>query len=174
MEVVGDTEQSIDDNEIVISSEDEEDDVNVENPEDALEVDLAEADDEENQDEAESGENVDSNAQRADQTTSTKSRASTCPLDLPISVVRRIMKSAAPHRRFTPEFIAAFARSAGAFALYLLSASQDASVDAGRSTIRPVEVINGLIACGFPELAEETRISMGLGLITNKKIKRRR
>jgi histone H3/H4 len=91
-----------------------------------------------------------------------KLRAPTCPLDLPLSVVRRIMKSVAGNRRFTPELISALSRCAGVFALYLLSACQDASVASDRNTIRPVEVVRGLIACGFPEVAEEARIAMGL------------
>jgi hypothetical protein len=91
-----------------------------------------------------------------------KSRAPTCPLDLPLSVVRRIMKSVAGNRRFTPELISALSRCAGVFGLYLLSASQDASVASNRNTIRPIEVVRGLIACGFPEVAEEARIAMGL------------
>ena len=53
-------------------------------------------------------------------------------------------------------------RCAGVFALYLLSASQDATVASGRNSIRPVEVVRGLIACGFPEIAEEARIALDL------------
>ena len=93
---------------------------------------------------------------------SSKSRTAACPLDLPISVVRRIMKSAAGNRRVTPELISAMSRCAGVFALYLLSASQDATVASGRNSIRPVEVVRGLIACGFPEIAEEARIALDL------------
>lgn len=85
------------------------------------------------------------------------------PLDLPIAVVRRLMKSGAPNKRFTPDFIGAVSRCAGAFGLYLLSASQEAGSDAGKSTLRPVDVLEGLLRCGFPELAEEARISLGYG-----------
>jgi histone H3/H4 len=103
--------------------------------------------------------------------TSRKSRGPTCPLDLPIAVVRRIMKSAAPSRRFTPDLITGFARCAGVYGLYLLSACQEAAIESGRTTIRPIEVINGLAACGFPELAEETRLSMGISISTKRKKK---
>ena len=91
-----------------------------------------------------------------------KPRGSTCPLDLPISVVRRIMKGVAGNRRFTPELISALSRCAGVFALYVLSASQDAAVASSRFTIRPIEVIRALIDCGFPEIAEEARIAMDI------------
>ena len=90
-------------------------------------------------------------------------------MDLPIAVTRRIMKAAAANRRLTPELIGACARSAGVFALYLLSACQDAATDAGRTTIRPIEVVQGLLACGFPELAEEVRVSMNIQMVSKKK-----
>ena len=173
MEVVTEEQENrpVKESEEVVSSEGEdEEEADMQEDEDAAEVDLAEAEVEDEDDQPGASENVDPNTLPTE-TASIKSRAPTCPLDIPISVVRRIMKSAAPNRRFTPELISAFARSAGTFALYLLSATQDAAIESSRSTIRPVEVINGLISCGFPELAEETRIAMGLGNITNKKKK---
>ena len=143
---------------------------------DVGEVDLAAAEEEDDAspkagDDAEAGENVDPNTESSAVARMAKSRAPTCPLDLPFSVVRRLMKSASPNKRFTPELISAFARSAGAFALYLLSACQDAAVDTDRTTIRPVEVINGLLACGFPELAEEALVAMGISANYGKKKK---
>ena len=105
-----------------------------------------------------SEENKDPNAS-AGEARPRKARAPSCPLDVPFSVVRRIMKGAAPNKRFTPELIAAFARGAGTFGLYLLSACQEAALAADRSTIRPIEVVNGLMACGFPEIAEEARVA---------------
>lgn len=101
-----------------------------------------------------------------------KSRSPTCPLDVPFSVVRRIMKGAAPNKRFTPELVAAFARGAGTFGLYLLSACQEAASEADRSTIRPLEVVNGLIACGFPELAEEARVTLKIAVKQKPKSKK--
>jgi histone H3/H4 len=105
-----------------------------------------------------------------------KIRAPTCPLDLPISVVRRIMKTANPNKRFTPDLIAAFARCSGAFALFLLSACQEAATEAGRTTIEPAKVITGLVACGFPEIAEEARLAMGISAaaLTGRKKKGKR
>ena len=129
------------------------------------EVDLA--DEEDLEDEGAVSMDGDENANPNDSGPATepvrvKSRAATCPLDIPFSVVRRIMKSAAPTKRFTPELITAFSRSAGTFGLYLLSACQEAAQESGRNTIRPVEVVSGLIACGFPELAEEARVLLGI------------
>ena len=100
-----------------------------------------------------------------------KQRAPTCPLDLPFSVVRRIMKAAAPQKRFTPDLIAAFARGGGAFALFLLSACQESTETTGKTTIRPTDVINGLKACGFPELAEEVRVHLNITVVKPKKKK---
>lgn len=100
-----------------------------------------------------------------------KQRAPACPLDLPFSVVRRIMKAAAPQKRFTPDLIAAFARGGGAFALFLLSACQESTETTGKTTIRPTDVINGLIACGFPELAEEVRVHLNITVVKPKKKK---
>lgn len=91
-----------------------------------------------------------------------RSKANPSPLDLPQAVVRRLMKSSAPSKRFTPELIAAVSRAAGTFGLYLLSASQESGHEAGKSTLRPVDVLEGLLKCGFPELAEEARIGLGL------------
>ena len=136
-----------------------------------LEADDEIALDEDSTEENDEGTNhvTDENAPGESNTSSTapavssgKSRGSTCPLDLPISVVRRIMKSAAGNRRVTPELISAMSRCAGVFALFLLSASQDATVASGRNSIRPLEVVRGLIACGFPEIAEEARIALDL------------
>jgi hypothetical protein len=81
------------------------------------------------------------------------------------------MKSACPNKRFTPELITAFARSGGAFALYLLSACQEAAVLADKPTIGPAAVLSGLITCGFPELAEEARLSMGISMGGGRKKK---
>ena len=103
-----------------------------------------------------------------------RQRAPTCPLDLPISVVRRIMKNACPNKRFSPELIATFSRVGGAFALYLLSACQEATLESKKATIDPVRVIEGLSACGFPELAEEARIAMGISISSGKKKKGKR
>jgi histone H3/H4 len=102
-----------------------------------------------------------------------RQRAPPCPLDLPFAVVRRLMKAATPQKRFTPELIAAFARGGGAFGLYLLSACQEAAESSGKSTIRPVDVVNGLNACGFPELAEEIRVSMNILVVVSKKKSKR-
>lgn len=97
-----------------------------------------------------------------------RSRPATCPLDLPIAVTRRILKSAST-KRITPDLLSACARAGGVFALYLLSASQDAATDSGRSTIRPLEIIEGLVSCGFPEIAEEVRVSMNIDVRKKKK-----
>lgn len=120
----------------------------------------------------ENGDEDNENAPRGGDAPVQKVRGSTCPLDLPISVVRRIMKSASGNRRFTPELISAMSRCAGVFALFLLSASQEATLASGRNSIRPVEVVRGLIACGFPEIAEEARIALDLkssDIFTRKK-----
>ena len=98
-----------------------------------------------------------------------RQRAAVCPLDIPMAVTRRLMKSAAGTKRFTPDLIAACSRSAGAFALYLLSASQEAAAASKRTTLRPIEVIEGLLACGFPELAEEVRVSLNVVMTKKKK-----
>ena len=102
-----------------------------------------------------------------------KQRTPPCPLDLPFSVVRRLMKAATPQKRFTPELISAFARGGGAFGLYLLSACQESADSSGKTTIRPVDVVNGLSACGFPELAEEIRVSMNISVVASKKKSKR-
>ena len=146
--------------------------------EDVVEVDLAdeeEAGEEPEDTEAALDENADPNTGAApDEARAPKSRAPTCPLDLPMSVVRRIMKSAAPNKRFTPDMISALSRSAGTFGLYLLSACQEAAQETGRNTIRPLEVVNGLIACGFPELAEEVRVTLSISTAGKRSKKTRR
>lgn len=148
------------------SSESEDDEVDLEEMNDEGEVDVAGeggADDENMI--GHPSENMDPNLPTR------KSRSATCPLDVPFSVVRRIMKAAAPNKRFTPELVAAFARGAGTFGLYLLSACQEAASEAERSTIRPLEVVNGLIACGFPELAEEARVTLKIAVKPKPKSK---
>jgi len=166
-------------------SSDDDDEIDLDNDdieEDEVDLDAEDEDEPAGDDTARAHENLDpaDNSEasasanpeaQAPNSTVHKPRTPTCPLDLPISVVRRIMKSAAPNRRLTPDLITAFARCAGVYGLYLLSACQEASVDTNRTTIRPIEVINGLIACGFPELAEETRISMGITITSKKKKK---
>lgn len=98
-----------------------------------------------------------------------RARNPSCPLDLPFSVVRRIMKAAAPQKRFTPELISAFSRSGGTFGLYLLSACQEAAESSGKSTIRPVDVLSGLKSCGFPELADEVQVLLNIANVKPKK-----
>ena len=105
-------------------------------------------------------------------TSMTKQRAPACPLDLPFSVVRRLMKAAAPQKRFTPDMISAFSRGGGVFGLYLLSACQEAAETTGKRTIRPIDVVTGLSASGFPELAEEVRVALNIPMNSKKKGKR--
>lgn len=140
--------------------------------EESAEVDLAE-EEVRNDDENEAPfDNREPNAAPASEAVASfKQRAPTCPLDLPVSVVRRIMKAAAPQKRFTPDLISAFARGGGAFALYLLSACQESTETTGKTTIRPTDVINGLKACGFPELAEEVRVHLNITVVKPKKKK---
>jgi histone H3/H4 len=156
------------------------------NSDDGLEVileDEVDLDIEESKADAENLPDVSEEAENADPTISANSlsagrslssKGPSCPLDLPISVVRRIMKSACPSKRFTPELISTFSRVGGAFGLYLLSACQDATTEARKSTIEPIRIIEGLLACGFPELAEEARIAMGISMSRGKKKKGKR
>ncbi len=75
-----------------------------------------------------------------------KLKRETCPLDVPIAQVRRIVKSAVPTRRLTAEFLSALSRSAGAFALYLLAVSQDATSIRGKQTsMSPIHFLYILI-----------------------------
>lgn len=83
------------------------------------------------------------------------------------------MKAAAPQKRSTPEVIAAFARGGGVFGLYLLSACQEATDASGKRTIRPSDVVTALSACGFPELAEEVRVSLNITMLPKKKKSKR-
>ena len=144
-----------------------EDEIDLMNDDGELEVG-----DEEGLDDVGEAENADPSVSNVEEPVR-KARAPTCPLDVPFSVVRRIMKAAAPNKRFSPELIAAFARGAGTFGLYLLSACQEGALEGGRSTIRPLEVVQGLIACGFPELAEEARVTLHVSDSKKKKNKKK-
>jgi hypothetical protein len=104
---------------------------------------------------------------------STKYRPVSCPLDLPLSSVRRLMKQASSNKRFPPDLIASFARCGGVFGLFLLSACQDAVNESGKSTIRPIDVVSGLSKCGFPELASEIRADLNLSVRIAKRKNRK-
>ena len=94
-------------------------------------------------------------------------------ISFPAATIRKLLKEAAPDARFSADCLEAFNRCCAVFIYYISAASQESVASAKRTILQPSDVNEALNDCGFAEIAEESRRSLGIENLTNSKKRKR-